>query len=445
MLIQGGKAVNMTRPIGIWKAALLASACLSFGAGPAFAQVHLDFWSEFSSGQSLKAMNEIVDDFNKANPDIQVTHTGFENTPYETALKTSFSGGKPADLVEVNAGGDMFQYAEAGQLVDLSDFVTSQSAAVVRPGLDTFYKLEGKAWGVPLQLNIGNLFYYNKDMFAAQSIDPAQLNTWDGLLKAAQTFKDAGITPIAFGDQEGWPGNHIHNHLLLRLLGVSDYVNIWLRTLDPSVKASVTFASDAETKSWSMLKDLLDKGYFTAGYLADDFPTANKLFLTGKAPLFTTGSWFLSDLQNSAPDLKWGVVPFPAVDGAPGKQTDLVTAGLVVSMTKASAHPEEAKKFLAYLMSEPVQKKWAEETVSLTPYQYDTSGWTYSDQFKMIAGLLANSTAAVPFGDMLEDQSCNVPWTWQASQGILSGDTTPEEVGKGHEDCVQKLIATKFK
>ncbi|MCA9129366.1 MAG: extracellular solute-binding protein [Planctomycetales bacterium] len=415
----------------------------SFATLPAMSQVQLDFWSEFSASPGLESITAIVEAFNEANPDIVVTHTGFENTPYETALKTSFAGGSPADIVQVNAGGAMFQYAEAGQLLDLSDFI-AESGVTVRPGLDTFYKLGGRAWGIPLVLNIGNLLYFNADMLAEQGIDPQSLNTWNGLLEAAETFKQAGIAPIAFGNQEGWPGNHLHNHLLLRLFGYEDYVSVWFRTLDPTAAGEARFTDQEETVSWEMFKELQDRGYFTAGYLADNYPAAYRLFLNEEAPIFIMGSWFLANIQSIAPDMNFGVIPFPEVEGYPGKQTDLVTAGLVVSITESSEHPEEAKRFLEYLMSEPVQRQWAEETVGLTPYVYDTSNWDYSDEFKRIAELLANSTAAVPFGDMLEDQACNVPWTWQASQGILTGDITPEEVGQGHEDCVTDLMSTKF-
>jgi raffinose/stachyose/melibiose transport system substrate-binding protein len=421
-----------------------AIAVVTLGVAPASAQVKLDFWTEFAGSDANTFMNEIAADFNAANPDIQVVHTGFENTPYETALKTAFSGGAAPDIIEVNGGGDMFQYAEADQLVDLTEYVSANYKDLIRPGLETFYSLGGKSYAIPLELNFGNLFYYNIDMFAAQGLDPAEIKTWDDLLAAAQTFKDAGITPIAFGNQEGWPGNHIHNHLLLRILGPDNYVKIWLRTLDPSVTSDVSFAGPEEKRSWDMYKELLDKGYFTAGYLADDYPTGNSLFLRGEAPIFTMGSWFIADLETRAPDLNYDFAPYPIIEGTPGKQTDLVTAGLVLAIPKTTTHVAEAKRFLDYLASEPVQKKWSEGNVKMSPYKYDSSNWSYGPAFKKLAQMVADSTSAVPFGDMLEDYACNVEWTWQASQGILTGDITAEEIGAGHEDCVTDLVAKKF-
>jgi raffinose/stachyose/melibiose transport system substrate-binding protein len=420
-----------------------AAAGIALLAGsPSAAQVRLDFWTEFSAAPELPVLNEIVADFNAANPDILVVHTGFENTPYETTLKTSFAGGNPADIVELNGGANMFQYAEAGQLVDLTDFVAGLSDKIA-PGIEGFYEFGGKHYGIPLGLSIGNLLYYNEDMLAEKGVDPAKLDTWEGMLEVAQTFKDAGIDPIAFGNAEGWPGNHIFNHLLRRILSDEDYVNIALRTFDPSVESNVKWSDPEAVRAWELYRGLLDKELFTAGYLADDYPTAANLFLTGKAPLFSMGSWFLGNIEETAPDGPWGIKPFPTVEGGKGTPNGLVTNGLVVTVTAASEHPEEAKKFLAYLASEPVQKKWTEATQRLLPYTYDTSDWAYGDRAKQVAAIAAGSDSAAAFLDMIEDQSCNVPWVWNASQGILTGDLTPQDAGDGHEECVAQLLETK--
>lgn len=422
--------------------AVISSAFVLAFAMPAAAQVQLDFWTEFSAAPEKPVLDEIVADFNAANPDIVVTHTGFENTPYETTLKTSFAGGNPADIVELNGGSNMFQYAEAGGLLDLSDFVTERKS-LIAPGLDSWYTFGGKQYGVPLGLSVGNLLWYNKDMFAAQGIDPASISTWDGLRAAAQKFKDAGIAPIAFGNSEGWTGNHLFNHLTLRLVGAEQYVNLALQTFDPSVEPTTSWSSPEAVRAWELYKGLLDDGYFTAGYLSDDYPTASNLFLTGKAPMFSMGSWFLGNIQSTAPDANFGVMGFPTVDGAPGLQTDLVTNGLVVTITAASRHPEEAKQFLDYLMSEPVQKRWSEATSRLLPYTYDTSNWAYSDRAKEVAVLMSNATNAVAFLDMIEDQACIGPWVNSASQGILTGDLTPADAGKGHDECAAEVRADK--
>lgn len=166
----------MTSIKSLLTAGLLAAAALSFTTVSALVKDTVNFWTEFSAAPEKPVLDAIVADFNKANPDIEVVHTGFENTPYETAMKTSFAGGNPADIVELNGGSNMFQYADAGGLLDLTDFVTANKSKIA-PGLESWYQFGGKYYGIPLGLSVGNLLLYNKDMLAAQGIDPATLST----------------------------------------------------------------------------------------------------------------------------------------------------------------------------------------------------------------------------------------------------------------------------
>ena len=190
----------------------------------------------------------------------------------------------------------------------------------------------------------------------------------DGMRAAAKKFKDAGTAPIAFGYAERWTGNHLFNHLTLRLGGAKEYANLALQIFDASAKPEGSWSSPGEVKARELSKGLLDDGFFTPGYLSDDYPTASNLFLTGKAPMFSMGSWFLGNTESTAPNGSFGVMAFPTAGRAPGLQTDLVTNGLVVAVTATSNHPDEATVFLDCLLSEPVQKKWSEATQRLLPY-----------------------------------------------------------------------------
>lgn len=106
---------------------------------------------------------------------------------------------------------------------------------LIAPGLESWYEFGGACYGVPLGLSVGNLPWYDEDMFAEAGIDPATQATWDGLRAAAQTVEDAGISPIAFGNSEGRTGNHLFDRLILRPVGAEDYVALALQTFDPSV------------------------------------------------------------------------------------------------------------------------------------------------------------------------------------------------------------------
>ncbi len=56
---------------------------------------------------------------------------------------------------------------------------------------------------------------------------------------------------------------------------------------------------------------------------------------------------------------------------------------------------------------------------------------------------MSHATNAIAFLDMIEDQADVGPWINQASQGILSGDPTPVDAAKGHDDCVAQMRKDK--
>jgi raffinose/stachyose/melibiose transport system substrate-binding protein len=418
-------------------AALLLGSCSS-GGRDAGGRPVVEVWTEFSAAPQSTTFNAIVAEFNRQNPDIVVRHTAFENTPYETTLRTALAGGNPPDLVEMDGGANAFRYARAGLLADLTDWI-EPIRPNISPGMEPIFTYQGRVYGIPWQLVIGNMLWYNPQMLRAEGIDPESLRNWSGFIAAAERFRARGVAPIAFGNREGWPGNHLYTHLSRRLMTEEQYRAIAVRTMDPRVRSAIGFDDPLAVQPWVMYRDLLDRRLFTAGYLADDTPTAGGLFLSGRAPFYLMGSWFLGDVIVSDSDTPIDFMMFPAIDGAPGKQGDLVTNSMVFSLTAAAKQPAAAQRFLAFLASEQAQRMWAEGVQGLIPYRYDMAQWNLNPELRRIAQLYAEAPSAAPFLDLLEDRACNVPGIWDASIAVLTGQLTPQEAGAMHERCVEDL------
>jgi raffinose/stachyose/melibiose transport system substrate-binding protein len=423
------------------RALALAGVALALAQTGTWAQtIELNLWSELSAPPESTVLNKAVDMFNAANPDIVVKHTSFENTAYETALRTAFAGGTPPDIAEVNAGSNAFQYAQSGQLMDLTDFLAPIEEKL-RPGLETMYQYDGKSYGVLWGLKLGNILYYNPDMLAEQGIDPASLATWEGWMDASQKFLDAGITPIALGNRDAWPGNHYFNHILHGILSKDEYDRIGLQTLDPSVTSDVKWSDPKAVRAWELYRAVADAGYFTSGYLSDDFDTAAGLLFSGKAPFFSTGSWGVGMTKNAGAE-NVAITLFPPVADSP-EPTAVVTNSLLFTIPTTTKDADAAKRFLEFLTSEEVQKLYVEENFDLSPYNYDSSTWTMDPLLRQIADLLDNSQNASPFLDMIEDVKCMQENVNEANVAILTGDLSPQEAGDIHQECVEGLRAER--
>lgn len=423
------------------RALIMAGIAVAIAGSTAVAQtVELNLWSELSAPPESTVLDKVVEMFNAENPGIVVKHTSFENTAYETALRTAFAGGTPPDIVEVNAGSNAFQYAQSGQLMDLTDFVAPIEKKL-RPGLKTMYQYDGKSYGVLWGLKVGNILYYNPAMLKERGIEPASLSTWEGYMEASRKFLDAGIAPIAFGDRDQWTGNHYFNHILHGILSKDEYDRIGLQTLDPSITSDVKWSDEKPVRAWKLFKAVADAGYFTSGYLSDDNDTAAGLFFSEKAPFYSTGSWGVGMAKNASAK-NVALTLFPPVADSP-EPTAIVTNSLLFTIPTTTKDAEAAKRFLTFLTSEKVQRLYVEENFDLSPYTYDMSSWTMDPMLRQVSDLLESAQNASPFLDMIEDVKCMQENVNEANVAVLTGDLTPEEAGKIHQECVDALRASR--
>lgn len=251
--------------------------------------------------------------------------------------------------------------------------------------------------------------------------------------------QSAGITPIAFGDRDQWTGNHYFTHLLHGLLAKTDYDNIGLQTLDPKVKSSLKWSDEKPVQAWKMFKGLAESGYFSSGYLSDNNDIAAGLFFAGKTAFYSTGSWGVGMAKGQSADTRIDLTLFPTAKGSPDP-TGVVTNSLLFTVPATTKDADAAKKFLAFLTSEEVQKLYVEENFDLSPYNYDAAGWKMDPLLRKINALLDNAKAASPFLDMIEDQTCVQDNVNEANVAVLTGDLSPEDAGAMHQECVDGLL-----
>ena len=91
----------------------------------------------------------------------------------------------------------MLSQVWAGAVTPISDLVPADEIKHWANTNENMY--DGKLWAAPLYL-MGIPLAYNKDLFKKAGLDPENPpKTWDEFLKACETLKKAGITPMAGG------------------------------------------------------------------------------------------------------------------------------------------------------------------------------------------------------------------------------------------------------
>ena len=87
----------------------------------------------------------------------------------------------------------------------------------------SIYGDDGKPYGIPVDYYPWAVFY-RKSVFAAKNYTIPK--TWDELLTLSKKMQADGLTPIAFGDKDGWPAMGTFDILDLRLNGYDFHVGL---------------------------------------------------------------------------------------------------------------------------------------------------------------------------------------------------------------------------
>ena len=138
------------------------------------------------------SMNEIVNRFNAAYPDITVTIEPGNGGAYSEFIKTKDSVGEFPDVMEMR---DTAVYVRAGKLEPLSEDITSL--------FRTTTEFNGQVYTAPLSGENTMGIIYNKKYFDENGLtEPA---TYDEFMTLCQTIKDKGdMAPLVVGGQDIW-------------------------------------------------------------------------------------------------------------------------------------------------------------------------------------------------------------------------------------------------
>jgi raffinose/stachyose/melibiose transport system substrate-binding protein len=314
--------------------------------------ITLTIWDQ-ESGPPSKVWDQLNAEFEAKYPNVTIKRVNRDFGELKTLLKLSISGPHAPDVVEANQGWpDMGGLVRAGLLVPLDNYAKAYgwdekvSENVRRVSTWT---PDGKEFGT------GNLFgyttmgeivgvYYNKQLLAQAGI--AQVpTTFAEFEQDLATAKQAGITSIQFGNNDGFPG--IHDFMTIQdQMAPTDYLTDLILGTQ---RDALSFDTPENVQAATALRDWADKGYFTSGFGGGGYDSSVANFANGQGLFMITGNWIVGDL---GPDnTNFGFFPLPAAtDGAPPVATG--GAGFPLAITVGSDHPDAAAAYIDWMNSD---------------------------------------------------------------------------------------------
>ena len=321
---------------------------------PAAAQETIDWMHIASIPEEVAIMEAAAREYEAANPGITINMQFLENEAFKAKLTTLLQSDAAPDIFYSWGGGVLTEQAAAGVLRPVEDIVDPATAEALGAGGMSAFTRDGHLYGLPQQVS-EVVLWYNKALFEQAGVDPASLETWDGFLAAIQTFKDAGITPLAVGAKDKWPAHFWWSKLVVRLAGQEAFNQARLGenngfTAEPFVRAGEIFLELAALEP------------FQEGFLAASYGDASGYFGDGKAAMHLMGDWDYGAMKdNSAskagiPDDQLGILPFPTIEGGAGDPSD--TLGGINGWLFHKNAPDAAVKFMEWYTSAEVASRF---------------------------------------------------------------------------------------
>jgi raffinose/stachyose/melibiose transport system substrate-binding protein len=359
------RTIPVARAVALSAAVALLAACgtgsesssdsTSGSGGP----VTITWWHNSNTDPGKAYYDKVAKDFQASHPGVTVQANAMQHEDMLTKLDAAFQSGDAPDVYMERGGGELADHVEAGLTKDLSEPAKDVIASL--GGNVAGFQVDGKTYALPYSLGVVGI-WYNKSLFekAGVTTPPTSL---DELSATVDKLKAAGIAPVSVGAGDKWPAAHYWYYLALR--------ECPQQVLSDAVK-SLDFSDQCFVKAGEDLQKVIATKPFNKGFLstpAQSGPTsASGLLATGKVAMELQGHWEPGVMQGLTEDKKGlgentGWFPFPTVPGGQGDQSAALGGGDAWAVSQDA--PDAAVDFVKYLLSDDVQKGFAERDMGL--------------------------------------------------------------------------------
>jgi len=336
-------------------------------------------------------------------------------TEYNAALNAKLSGTAAGDLITCRPFDLSLGLFKQGFLAPLNDL----------PGMSNFGPVAKSAWitddgrtvfCVPMASVIHG-FIYNADIFKQLGLTPPK--TEAEFFQVLDKIKQDGrYVPLAMGTADQWEAATMG----FQNIGPNYWKGEQGRQALIAGKAKLTDPDYVAV--WRTLAKW--RPYLASGFEAQKYPDSQNLFTLGKAAIYPAGSWEVA-LFNRQAQFKMGAFPPPLPAGATqcyiSDHTDIA-----MGMNAKTRHPEEAKKFLAWMTTSEFASLYSNALpgfFSLSNQKVtlkDPLAQTFLDWRSTCKSTIRNSYQILSRGEPnLENE------LWRVSAGVISGKLSPEE------------------
>jgi len=322
-------------------------------------KIKIHFWHSFVA-RTIPALNNLIEMYEKENPHIEIVAQYIPSgDPLIQKLVTAIQSNTAPDISWIHSD-FLHKLVDADAIYKMEHFINGEDGLSEEEMNDIFpQSLQSAKWrdtlyAMPMEATTLALIY-NKDKFKEAGLDPNKPpQNWDELydyaIKLTKGKNGDGKT-----DQYGFYVPAFPASGPLSVWMVLQWTPFLWQAGGEEInkdQTKVLFNSEAGVKALLLWKKLFDEQKFTNFTLTHDLG-----FISGTIAMIMDGPWDLPELREIN-NFEWGVTCLPA---GPVKQVTYL-AGEHLAIFKQSKNPDEAWKFVKWIISPEVQAKFSQES-----------------------------------------------------------------------------------
>jgi raffinose/stachyose/melibiose transport system substrate-binding protein len=411
-----------------------SSLSVSGGESKAFTIHYLT--SKLLTDGAVQTIMDIAEQYKNVNPNFKLEIESISDRPaYLQKIKILASANELPDWFDADPEPFFAEIAKKGLVEDIGNVYKEIGV------LDKFYKVsidyprldDGSLYLMTWNAN-AEYFWYNKQLFRQAGVTPP--TTFDEFLKACETIKNKGITPVSVHGKDFWPLLRYMAFIPFRMEG-NDFI-------DKLRKGEAKMADPAGIKAAEFIQKM-GKNYFNEGWSNADYNTSLELFLSGKTAMYYIGTWQVKDMIDDKMNLKENIGYFKMPQNSSSDKTSksdfFANSGIGTAINKDS-YNTEMKNFLKFLFEHYADEALYKYHVipSIKPTIKDDLSQIYKDMLKDISEV---KTYTKVWDVRLDPETNEV--IGRESTNLALGLTTPEQFAKRMDDAIAKNAPKYFK
>ena len=315
-----------------------------------------------ASDTDVASAKAVIEAFQAANPNITVKGdarpSGSEG---DNLVKTRLATGDMTEVFVYNNGSLLAALKPAQNLLPMDD---QPWAGNLDKTFQDSTTVDGKLYGAPWGAAQGGAVLYHIPSYEKLGLQIPK--TWDEFMKNNEAIKkDGSAAPVEQTYGETWTS---------QLFVLGDYHNV--EAAVPNFAADYTAGktkyatTPAAQAGFQHIQDVHDAGYFNKDFASAKLNDGIKAVATGTAVHYPQLGGVSGNIENVAPGKSKdvGFFPLPGDDAAKNGMTIWPGGGFYIPKTVEGDKLEAAKKFAAFVASQPGCDAWAKGNPPTGPF-----------------------------------------------------------------------------